>query len=251
VIDLGPFMAIGVLLVRPGLLMTVAPCFGAFLPAQARIAITVLLGVMVLPVAALPPMTNLAALTVVVIREAAIGLAIGLSMNAFVAAVECAGHLSGFQMGLSYSSVVDPQSGVRNNVLAVLYANMTLVALLLVNGHHAFLRALSDSYVSLPIGAGGIASSLPGTIASLLGLVFELGVRLAAPLVLVLVMSEVAMSLIARAAPQLNILVVGAPIRLLIGLLLLALTAPAVTRAAVAYIPPALDLGVQVSRAFR
>lgn len=250
-IDVGPWLAFGVLVVRPGLLMVTAPCFGTFLPAQVRIALSLVLAILVVPVAPLPPLDSLATLTVVLVREATIGLALGLAMQAFIAAVECAGHLVGFQMGLSYSAIVDPQSGVRNNVIASLYTNMTIVALLLANGHHAFLRALTDSYTSLPVGTGAIGGSLPGAIASLLGLVFDLGVRLAAPLVLVLVMTEVAMSLIARAAPSLNVLVVGAPLRLLIGLLLLSLAIPGVTRVAVSHLRPALDLGIQTSLAFR
>ena len=170
-IDLGHLLALGVLVVRPGLLMTTAPVFGTFLPVQVRIGLTVLLAIMTAPVVQLPHIENLAVLTVVLVREATIGLALGLAMQALIAAVECAGHLVGFQMGLSYSAVVDPLSGVRNNLVAALYTNMTLVALLLANGHHAFLRALVDSYASLPVGTGTIAGSLPETIASLLGLV--------------------------------------------------------------------------------
>jgi flagellar biosynthetic protein FliR len=244
-------LALGVLVVRPGLLMATAPAFGTFLPAQVRIGLTLLLALVTAPVVRLPPIESLAMLTVVLVREATIGLALGLAMQALIAAVELAGHLVGFQMGLSYSALVDPLSGVRNNLVAGLYTNMTLVALLLANGHHAFLRALVDSYTSLPVGTGAIAGSLPETIASLLGLVFDLGVRLAAPVVLVLVMTEVAMSLIARAAPSLNILVVGAPLRLMIGLILLGLVIPGVTRIAVSRLQPALELGIQAGRAFR
>ena len=117
-IDLGPWLALGVLVVRPGLLMVTAPCFGTFLPAQVRIALTLVLAIVVVPTVQVPPLNSLATLTVVLAREAVIGLALGLAMQAFVAAVECAGHLVGFQMGLSYAAIIDPQSGVRNNVVA-------------------------------------------------------------------------------------------------------------------------------------
>ena len=98
-----------------------------------------------------------------------------MSIRALVAAAELAGQLVGFQMGLSYAAIVDPQSGVRNNLLAALYGNIAIITFLLMNGHHAFLRALRDSYDSLPMGVGHIGSSLPAAVMALLGLVFSFG----------------------------------------------------------------------------
>jgi flagellar biosynthesis protein FliR len=117
---------------------------------------------------------------------------------------------------------------VRNPLLSALYGNLALVTFLMIGGHHAFLRALHQSYVDLPIGAGGIDASLPQTVADMLAVVFVLGARLAAPVVVVLVVSEIAMALMARAAPALNLMAVGAPVRLLIGLAILPLVVPAV-----------------------
>jgi flagellar biosynthetic protein FliR len=191
------------------------------------------------------------AFTLVVAREAAIGLALGLALKALIGAVELAGHLAGFQLGLSYSAIVDPQSGVRNNLVAVLYVNVALVTFLLVNGHHAFLRALIASYQQLPVGAGAIAGTLGNSVAELLGLVFAIGTRLAAPLVLVLVVVEVAMAMAARTAPSFNLMVIGAPLRLLVGLILLALTVPVVTRVAMRAADAVVAVGQRNAEAFR
>jgi flagellar biosynthetic protein FliR len=167
-------------------------------------------------------------LAMVVAREVALGFALALGIRVMVAGAELGGHLAGFQMGLSYGATVDPQSGVRNPLLAALYGNLALVTFLMIGGHHAFLRALHQSYVDLPVGAGGIDGSLPQTVADMLAVVFVLGARLAAPVVVVLVVSEIAMALMARAAPALNLMAVGAPVRLLIGLAILPLVVPAV-----------------------
>ena len=86
---------------------------------------------------------------------------------------------------------------------------------------------------------------------ALLGLIFVLGVRLAAPLIFVLVVCEVGMALVGRAAPMLNLMVVGAPIRLLVGLILLATMIPVVSRAAVGAAGTIVQLGVQGALAFR
>jgi flagellar biosynthetic protein FliR len=250
--DLAPIARIGLLLVRPGVLIIVAPSFGGtYAPAQVKIGLTVLLALALLPstTTALPPSTG--ELAILVMREAAIGLALAMAMRALVAAAEFAGHLAGFQIGLSYSAIVDPQSGVRNNVLAALYGQIAVVTLFLVNGHHAFLRALEATYTRLPIGAGQVGESLPGAVVGMLGLVFMLGTRLAAPLVIVLVITEVALGLAARSAPALNLMASGAPVRLLIGLVLLGITAPMASGVVASMVDSVVQLGLSASTAFR
>ena len=116
-IDLTPFMGIGVLIVRPGTLIITAPGFGGvYAPAQVKIGLTVLLALVLMPTIAMPTVGSATGLAVVVTREMAIGLALGMSIRALVAAAELAGQLAGFQMGLSYAATVDPQiSGPSQN----------------------------------------------------------------------------------------------------------------------------------------
>jgi flagellar biosynthesis protein FliR len=252
VIDLTPFMGIGLLIVRPGTLIMTAPGFGGpYAPVQVKIGLTLLLGFVLMPTVAMPPIGSATGLAVVVTREMAIGLALGMSIRALVAAAELAGQLAGFQMGLSYAAIVDPQSGVRNNLLSALYAHIAIITFLLMNGHHAFLRALRDSYESLPMGVGHIGNSLPGAVMMLLGLVFSFGLRLAAPLVLVLVITEIALALVARSAPALNLMAVGAPIRIIIGLVLLGFVAPAAVGVLSGISGTVLQAGVRAAEAFR
>jgi len=252
VIDLTPFMGIGLLLVRPGTLILAAPGFGgAYAPAQVKIGLTLLLAIVLLPTVTMPAVGSAVGLAIVVTREMAIGLALGMSIRAMVAAAELAGQLAGFQMGLSYSAIVDPQSGVRNNLLSALYGNIAVVTFLVMNAHHAFLRALSDSYQSLPIGVGHIGGSLPEAVMGLLGLVFIFGARLAAPLVLVLVITEIALALISRSAPALNLMAVGAPVRIIVGLILLGFVAPAAVGVLSGISGTVLQAGVRAAEAFR
>ncbi len=228
-IDLTPVMRFGLLLLRPGALVAFAPGFGGtYAPAQTKVALTVLLAVALVPGVPLPAIGDPVPLALVAVREIALGFALALAVQVIVAGAELGGHLAGFQMGLSYGATVDPQSGVRNPLLATLYGNLALVTFLMVDGHHAFLRALHQSYVDLPLGGGGsVGVSLPQVVAELLAIVFVLGARLAAPVVVVLVVVEIAMALVARAAPAFNLMAVGAPLRLLAGLLILPIVVPA------------------------
>jgi len=87
-----------------------------------------------------------------------------------------------------------------------------------VNAHHALLRALSESYAGVPIGAMRVGPSLVEAARDILAMVFVVGLRLAAPVLIVLLIVELAVGLISRAAPSLSFMVIGYPIRLVVGL---------------------------------
>ena len=251
-IDLAPLMRLGLLLVRPGMLVAMSPAFGgAFAPARVKVGLIVLIAIAIAPSAAVPLITDPLPIGLVVAREAAIGFALALTLRVLIAGAEAAGSLIGFQMHLSYGATIDPQSGVRNPMLAVLYSNIALVTFLSIDGHHAFLRALQQSYVDLPVGAGRIAATLPGDVARMLGFVFTLGLRLAAPVVIVLLLVETALALLSRSAPALNPMAVGAPVRLVVGFLVLAVVLPTVAGLVAGTSSSIVQMAVHASQAFR
>lgn len=250
--DFEPFLRFGLLLVRPGMLVMASPPFGApYAPMPVRLGLTLLFTLALMPVVAAPSTIDIVALVVVVAREMAIGLALALGIRALMGGAELAGHLSGYQLGFSYGAIIDPQSGVRNSMFAALYSNMALIVFFGVNGHHALLRAMASSYAQLPIGIGHVDGSLVVAVTSMLGIVFVLGVRLAMPLILVLMVVEVALGLIARAAPAINLMAVSQPVRILIGLMMIASIIGIAPGLFGRYIIPALEAGMRGALAFR
>jgi flagellar biosynthetic protein FliR len=161
------------------------------------------------------------------------------------------GYLIGFQLGFSYAGIVDPQSGVRNNVLAALYASLTVLMLVIVNAHHVIIRALAQSYDALPIGTGALQSNVGVTVATMLGVVFYVGLQLAAPVIIVLCLVEVLLGVITRAAPALNLMVLGAPVRLLVGLGALVAAVGIVPGLMVPLVHKVLELAVRLAMALR
>ncbi|MFO7302601.1 MAG: flagellar biosynthetic protein FliR [Acidobacteriota bacterium] len=243
---------IALLLVRPGMIVMVTPFFGALnAPMHVRAGLTILLAVLMGLAAPVPPTLPATGLAVVVLREMAIGLAIAMAVRVVVGAAELAGHFIGYQIGLSLGALIDPQSGVRNNVLAVLYANIVVILCLATNAHHDVLRALADSYTALPIGFGGIDGAVAVSIAEMLGIVFVLGVRMAMPVVAVLVLVEVGLGLLARVAPSLNVIIAGAPVRIVAGLLVMAASLIGLPALVVRYMPAALERAAALAGAFR
>jgi len=262
VTELTPLARLGLLLLRPGMLVVAAPAFGSgFAPPPVKIGLVLILALALMPAATLPETIAPAAIALIALRETLIGLAIALSVRIVIVAAELAGHMAGFQLGFSYASLVDPLSGARNNVLSATYGLIALFVFLAIDAHHEMLRALASSYQVLPIGvgagvggaAGGAAGAgdLPVAIARLLGMVFLVGVQLAAPVVLVLVIVEIALGLMARSMPALNLMVTAAPVRLLVGLIALAATLPLIPPVVRAAITPALELAARLAAAFR
>ncbi len=243
---------LGILIARPATLVAAAPVFGgAFAPTPVRLGLSILLAILIAPM--VPPMAlqSTVGLGLLVAREMAIGLVMALALRAVIAGAELGGHLTGNQLMLSYGSVVDPQGGVRNNMIANLYGNLTLLTFLAINGHHALLRALVSSYTALPIGTGGVASSLAASVTQLLGIVFVLGVRLAAPLVVVMLLVEVGMALMARVAPSLNLMAVAPPVRIVVGLLAVAAMVPLLPSVVTRASSGIAQMALQAAAAFR
>jgi flagellar biosynthetic protein FliR len=249
--DLAAVSRFGILLVRPGALMLAAPGFGGqSVPVPARVGLTVLLALAMAPsvqIAAGPD----AGLVVVLLREVAIGLALGLTARALIAGAEFAGHLCSQQIGFSYAATIDPEGGARNVTLASLYGLLATFTWLAIDGHHLLLKALHASYAGMPIGGGGLEPSLLTSLREVFALVFVTAARLAAPVVAVILLVEVAIGLISRTAPALNFFVVGYPVRLVIGLAIVAITVgviPSVTRSLAERV---IEMALSFAGAFR
>lgn len=239
----------GLLLVRPGMLVSTVPVFGGtFVPPPVRVGLTLLLAFVLAPHVAVPSAAGVPTL-VLVAGESIVGLALGMGVRATIAAAELGGHLAGFQLGLSYAALVDPQSGVRNNVLATLYGQLALIAFFGINGHHALISALAATYAAVPIGGVAATGGLALPVTTLLGLVFETGLRMAMPVITVLLLVELILGLLARAAPAFNLMVVGTPIRLVIGLIVLLTTIQVVPPLASASSRAAMDATLRLVRA--
>ena len=246
------FAGLGLLLVRPGMLVMGTPFLGElYAPTTTRIGLTLLLAVVLAPFVPLPPVLSGASVVLVVLREVVIGLALALAMRTVMFAAEFAGSFSAQQMGLSMGAILDPVSGVRNEILAILYSSLAAVICFLTNAHHLLLRALADSYTSLPIGLGGVGGNLVESVSRLFGLLFVMGVRLSLPVIFVLLLVEITLGLLGRVAPALNVLVAGAPIRLVVGLLVVSATIASLPALIARYLPDALNLAAALARSFR
>ena len=251
-IDLSPVLRFALLLVRPGMVVMLAPGLGGrHIPAMAKIALTVMVALALVPSVALPTQVSDTGLALVLLKEAAIGLALAFAIQALIAGVEFAGHLASYQIGFSYAATIDPISGVRNTMLVSLYGMLAVVAFLGVNGHHALLRTLAESYAAVPIGAMQVNPTIVAAVRDLLAMIFVVGLRLAAPVLIVLFIVELVIGLISRAAPSLSFMVIGYPLGIVIGLFIVGALIAAIPGVTTSMLESALMLAGRTAAAFR
>jgi flagellar biosynthetic protein FliR len=155
-----------------------------------------------------------------------IGLGMGFTMRIAFAAIEMAGHLVGLQMGIGFASFFDPRSSANVPVVASFFTLFATFMLLATDGHLMILEALVESFQRLPAGTAGLEASAMRQIASAGGIIFEAGVSLSLPVVVALLVTNLSIGVMTRAASQLNIFAVGFPITLGVGMVTLLLTLP-------------------------
>lgn len=152
------------------------------------------------------------------IGEIMIGVALGLVVQFVFAGIEFAGHLIGFELGVSIINTIDPQSSVRVPTISAFLTFFASIIFLNLNLHHWCLRAVIESFTSVPVGNVHLSGAALQTLLALGGQIFAVGLQLSAAVVVVLVISDIALGVITRAAPQIQLLVISFPIKTLVGI---------------------------------
>jgi flagellar biosynthetic protein FliR len=210
-------------------LFMLAPVFGnTAVPTPVKIGLGVFVTLIVAPT--LPAMPDVALGSwqglFILVQQLLIGMAVGFMMRLVFTAVESAGEIVGLQMGLGFASFFDPQSAGQTLVVARFFNLLATLLFLAVNGHLLLLNVLVGSFQSLPISPQPLAGSGFYSVAAYGSMIFSVGLQLALPLIAILLMTNLALGILTRAAPQLNLFSIGFPITLGVGLIALDLTLP-------------------------
>jgi len=200
------------------------PVFGSsVLPVRVKVMLALVLAFCVYPI--IPPQVPIelgwGAMAAAIATELLVGLIIGYGASLPLIAMQVGGLMMGHQLGLGLAQVFNPEFNEQTEVLSQFLFLMALAAFLLLNGHHAMLMALVNSFDSVPLGGYVPDGGLVFTITGMLTAMFELGLRVAAPLLCLVFLETIAMGFVARTVPQLNILSLGFPLRIILGLFLL------------------------------
>jgi flagellar biosynthetic protein FliR len=169
-----------------------------------------------------PPMpTDAFSLALLALSEVAVGLTLALVAQMVFSAVEFSGQIIGMQMGLTIASIIDPTRGTQIQLMSVLQSLFATLLFLALDVHHVFIRAIIESFSIIPIGGWHISGQLIFFLVQRTSDIFVLGVRLAAPVMVSLLLASVALGVMARAFPQMNIFIVSMPLNVGLGFLIM------------------------------
>lgn len=226
-------------------LVMVAPVIGnEAVPARFRVGMGALIALAVAPLAPPPQGVEMfsGAGLLVLVQQVLVGIAMGFAMRIVFAMVDLAGELAGLQMGLGFAAFFDPQNATSSSLVAQYLGILVGLVFLALNGHLLVIGALAESFQVLPMSAEWPHASMWMSLTQWGGQIFAIGLTLCLPLLAALLIANLALAVLTRAAPQLNVFSVGFPITLMLGFALLILILPQFGRA----LEQPLQLGVEM-----
>jgi len=219
--DVFPFF--WVVLRMGGLLMT-APVIGTrYVPWTIKTAIALSCAYMLWPlVPSVDLPGTLPAMVLKAAGEVLFGLFLGFMGAVMMAAIEVSGHLADMEVGFGLSNVIDPHYGQPAPLLGILKYLLVTLVFMSFDGHHIFIKALYDSFRLVPAGGAFIPSSWSNAAVIAASKMMQLALMLSSPMWVSLLLVDLALGLIARSVPQMNVFVIGMPVKTLVGLGVLA-----------------------------
>ncbi len=218
------------ILVRMTSMFMTAPVFSQrSMPARYKIGLGGLMAILLTPVIdtyQVDLVFDQLTVIMLVFKEILTGVSIGFTMSLLFAGIEFAGEYISMDMGISMAQAFDPTVSQNMSIIATLKNILALLIFLIIDGHHFLVEAVAYSYKVVAIGDWQLSSLGVDKLIRLSAQVFIIGIKVAAPIMVALFLTSVAMGIIARAVPQMNIFFVGFPIRIAVGFLFLSLGFP-------------------------
>ena len=225
----GHVIAFFLVLARIIPLFVVAPLFSSkMVPRQVRGIVAVALAIGLTGVAAQGQQIPRQPLEVagLMVEGLLVGLAFAFAIGLVLAAVECAGSLADALAGFSFGSIVDPVDGNQGGVLAELYGLVGVMLFIAIGGDAWTLRGLAATFRLVPLTRGPRIGPLAAGAAQLFGTIFVSAIEVVAPVMLALLVTDVAFGMVSRVVPQLNVFAVGFPMKVGVSLLVVSATLP-------------------------
>lgn len=210
-------------------LMLSEPLFGhrAF-PRRIKMGLALLLTITIAPMLETPPAVSFTSAQgiVIAIQQLLIGFALGFSMRLVLSSIEMAGHVTGLTMGLGFAVFFDPLNSAQSPVLAQFIGIFAMLVFLAMNGHLMVISALVQSFQIVPISTAPLHPGGFKAFAEAGGQIFLVGLMLSLPMLAALLIANIAMGILSRASPQLNLFAVGFPLTLSVGFVVLLMALP-------------------------
>lgn len=224
------FVVFLLVFIRTLSMFATAPLYGhQSIPAQVKVWAAAAVAFLMFPLVSASTGTvslDLGSLIVLAMQEFIVGSAIGFTMGMIFYGVDVAGEIIGIEMGISISSLIDPQNGVNVAVIGQFESIVAIFIFLILNGHLFLLEALQMSYSAVPISGLKLSGSALDLFVRLSGMTFLTAIKVGAPVMVSLFLADVILGIMARMVPQVNVFFVGMPFTIGLGLVLLMASLP-------------------------
>lgn len=201
---------------------------GKIVPVKVKIGLALLIGVVITPVLdmhiSIPE--SAAGLVIGVFREVLIGAAIGFMVKLVMSSMEIAGQVAGIQMGFAVANIIDPQTSSQISVLAQVYNIIGILLFFTLNMHIVFISVIKESFEIVPPYGFSVTNRMMDGFLGMTAQMSSIAVKLAAPIMVSILITNIAMGIMARTVPQLNVFVLGFPITIILGLAVLLFSLP-------------------------
>lgn len=214
---------------RVGGIFTLAPVFGnQNVTRTARIAIALAFTFVFVPMVNYTPKTlEILPFVVVILKEVLVGILMGFLCSLIFSAVTMAGSYIDISMGLGMAEMVDPSTRDRTSIMGQLQSLVATLIFLCLNGHHIMIRGLNESFSIVPVGTMIFTPEAAKGMLVVFSSIILAALKISAPVVGVIFITDVAMGIMARTVPQMNIFNVGFALKLTVGLLVVIMVLPA------------------------
>ncbi|OGF99883.1 MAG: flagellar biosynthetic protein FliR [Candidatus Glassbacteria bacterium RIFCSPLOWO2_12_FULL_58_11] len=229
-IALGQIEIYSIIFLRVSGIIFTMPFFGSEnVPRMVRIGLSLVLTMVIVPtldVSGVVLPDNLPMYVVMLFKELLVGLILGFIAQLIFNGIQFAGDLVGFQMGLRIGNIIDPMSEEQVSEIGTLQNMLAVLIYLSLFWDHFLFKALAGSFHVIPIGGVHLEQPLALELVRMSAEVFIIALKLGAPLLAALFLADVAMGFIARTAPQINVFIIGFPVKVGVGMLLLGISLP-------------------------
>lgn len=226
---LSQYQVLILILVRVSGLFIVSPIFSrANLPIMYKVGFSLLISLILMNVVPAPevgPMSDML-LIIECIKEFLIGLIIGYIAFLFFSVFFIVGQIVDVQIGFGIVSVLDPESKIQIPITGNFYQIIATLVFLVTNGHHLLIETLVKSYEFIPIGEVTIFVGLIEHFLDIIGKLFILGFKIGSPILVTIILVDVLLGILAKTMPQMNVFIVGMPLKIMVGLSLIVVTLP-------------------------
>lgn len=212
-------------------IFTLTPIFGmSQVPVRIRMGLAFALTIIFMPMIHIAGAIRYETVYLVVLmaREILVGLVIGFVCTLVFTGITMAGEFMDIQSGFSFATQLDPAMGANAAVIARFHNILAVLLFFVTNSHHILIRGMADSFQIAPVGQVVMNASVANGVLDLFAAIFLIALKISMPVVAAVFLADIALAIASKVVPQMNVLIVGFPLKLGVGLFALIIALPVI-----------------------